>query len=96
MQVHVYSGAGAVIGVADGAWKTLSVQFRNGAIASVDMQQGQPGEITAQVGASSAFFQAAELGGAGRVWPNGLAATVTFAPGTDMSAVTNYYASINT
>ena len=30
------------------------------------------------------------------MWRNGLAATVTFAPGTDMSAVTIDYASINT
>ena len=102
MHVHAYSGTGAVIGAADGAWRTLSVEFRDGVsaaeIASIEMHHGAPGEITVQISSSptGSFFQAADLGGTGQVWPSGLAATVTFAEATDMSAVTIDYISINT
>ena len=64
MHVHVYAGTGAVIGASDGAWKTLSVQFSGGTIASVSMAHGAPGEISVQT--SGSFFQAAELGGAAK------------------------------
>ena len=49
------------------------------------MHQGGPGQITVQHAGS--FLQAAELEGHGLDWPTGLAATVTFAAGTDMDAV---------
>ena len=77
-----------------GEWKALSVQFSSGAIESVTVHHGSPGQITTQH--SSRFFHAAELGGMGLAWPNGLAATVTFAAGTDMGAVQIDYTSLNT
>ena len=100
MHVHVYTGTSKLIGIGDGEWKALSVSFTKGAwspapeIESVTMHHGSPGQLTTQ--SAGSFFQAAELGGAGLAWPNGLAATVTFAAGTDMDAVQIDYASLNT
>ena len=98
MHVHVYAGKDAVIGIDDGKWKALSVQFDGGTIAAVDMSHGTPGQLSVQVASDGevSFFQAAELGGGGLQWPNGHAATVTFEAGTDMSAVRVDFDSINT
>jgi hypothetical protein len=89
MSVHVQQSS-----TSDVEWKALGVQFVGGTIESVKMHHGLPGQITAQHRAG--VFQAAELGGKGLTWPNGLAATVTFAEDTDMSAVRIDYASANT
>jgi len=75
-------------------WKALSIQFAGGAIASIKMHHGTPGQITTQH--ASSFFQAAELGGNGLSWPAGLAATVTFEGDTDIAAVQIDYDSMNT
>jgi len=102
MHVHVYSSptGSTVIGVADGKWKALSVQFKGGAIEAVEMKHGTPGQLSTQISSKMAggksFFQSSDLGGAGLSWPNGLAATVTFQEGTDMGAITIDYGSMNT
>ena len=97
MHVHVFAGPTAVIGVTDGSWKGLSVQFTSGSISSVEMHHGTAGQITVQHTSSDpGFFQAADLSGAGLSWPNGLAATVNFEEGTDVSVVNIDYSSINT
>lgn len=77
-----------------GAWKALSVQFTGGTIAAVHILHGAPGQVTTQH--RGGFFQAADLSGAGAAWPAGLAATVTFEAGTDMSALRIDQASMNT
>lgn len=79
---------------AEGRWKALSVQFAGAKIASVQMHQGIGGQITTQH--AGGFFLAAELGGAGLDWPNGLAATVTFEVGSNMDSVPIDFASRNT
>ena len=58
----------------DGFWKTMSVDFANAEIASVEMQHGAPGVITTQISPSptGSFFQATELGGAGLLTPGSL------------------------
>jgi len=76
-------------------WKGMSVQFTNaGKIASVQMHQGEPGQIMAQHAGS--FFQAAELGGRGLSYPaTGRVATVTFEEATEMGAMQIDYKSMN-
>jgi len=91
--VYVYVGDSTVLGIDDGRWKALSMQFTQGVIEDVIMKYGE-GQIAVQRKAN--FFQAAELAGTGKTWPNGHAATVTFESGTDMSAVRLDYGSINT
>jgi len=78
----------------EGVWKAVSVQFSGGKIEKVAMRQGSEGQITAQYAGS--FFQAAELSGSGAVFPTGLVATVTFAPGTDMKGLRIDDVSFNT
>jgi len=102
LQVEVqasHAAASASAAEMEGRWKALSMQFTGGRIAAVKMHHGSPGQITAQHATlrhSGSFFQAAELGGGGLDWPTGLAATVTFEPGTDMDAVEIDHASMNT
>jgi len=83
---------------ARGMWKAIGAQFTAGAapaqITSVVMLQGAPGQIYAMH--KEAFFQAADLSGAGLSWPMGIVATVTFAPETDMDALQVDYKSMNT
>jgi len=75
-------------------WKALSMQFAGGAIASIKMHHGAPGQITTQHAGS--FFHGAELGGNGLDWPTGRVATVTFEANTDIAAVQIDYDSMNT
>ena len=91
--MYVYVGDSTVLGIDDGRWKALSMQFTQAVIEDVAMKYGE-GQIAVQLKAN--FFQAAELAGTGKAWPNGHAATVTFEAGTDMSAVRLDYGSINT
>jgi hypothetical protein len=94
MGVHVQLDEQSSPSDANGKWKALGVQFVGGKIDSVVIHRGEPGQITAQW--RDNFFQAVELGGAGMLWPSGHVSTVTFAEGTNMSAVHIDYKSFNT
>ena len=92
MHVHIYVGRGALIGIDDGKWTAMSVQFTTGTITAVEMSHGRQISMQYALG----FFQASDLTGQGLQWPNGHAAVVTFEPGTDMSAVQIDFSSLNT
>lgn len=92
MYIHAYAGRTSILGVDKGEWKALSVGFTGGDIDTVEMP-GAP--FKAQF--SQTFFQAADLSGrTDATVPNGLAAIVTFKPGTNMAKIAIDYSSKNT
>jgi hypothetical protein len=96
MHVYVYAGHTRVIGP-NGRWKTLGVAFTapledaTEIVAVSDV--GSPTTSTGNA-ATGGFFQTTDLEGG--TFPNGHAATVTFAEGTDMSTVQIDLTSFNT
>ena len=94
MHVYVFAGSSEVLGVDDGKWKVFSVQFTSGTIATVEMTV--PGSDGLAIQKSGGYFQVAGLGGSGASFANGRAATITFEPGDDISAIMVDYTSMNT
>jgi hypothetical protein len=83
---------------AKGSWRAVGAQFTSGisdvaqaTISSVRMHQNGVTELH-----KGLFLEATDLSGRGHAWPMGAVATVTFAPGTDMTSLQIDYKSINT
>ena len=82
MRVYAYLGTSPLINVSSLQWKTVEVAFVGGSVSSVAAEHG----LTPQVREGKAVA-VGDLQGSGRTYPSGLAFTVTFDSGVDMSGV---------
>ena len=83
MRVYAYLGGSALINTSSLQWKTVEVAFMGGGVVeSVAAEHG----LTPQVREGKAVA-VGDLQGSGKTYPSGLAFTVTFASGVDMSGV---------
>ena len=83
MRVYAYLGVSALINTSSLQWKTVEVAFMGGGVVeSVAAEHG----LTPQVRGGTAVA-VGDLQGSGKTYPSGLAFTVTFASGVDMSGV---------
>jgi len=81
--LQVHATLGTARGKSDVQWKTVEVAFVGGSVASVAAEHG----LAPLIRADGKAVAIGDLSGSGRTYPSGLAFTVTFDSGVDMSGV---------